>query len=161
MKTRDLFIACLSFAVAQVGAWQRPEIAPEWIGARPGVWTMDLTAATNAAAATGHYTVFMTSGQWWCPDCTSFDAHVLSAPAWTQYVQEQGYYLAMVDYPYRDGVKGWTWLWDTNYVETVATNLTMESAAEEVVRRYQIEDFYSAPGAKKQTINGVDYGRIA
>ena len=133
-------------------AWTKPEIVPAWFGAEPGVWTMDFCAATNASAQIGAYTIFMTSGQWWCPDCLSFDKHVLMSDEWNQYIQKSGSYLTLVDFPFRDGTRGFTWLWDTNYVETVATNLTMESAAREVVRRYQIEDDYAAPDAKTQTI---------
>ena len=79
---------------------------PRWRGAKVGEWTMDYEAARSQAASEGRGVILFTTGSWWCPHCEAFEEKVLldHAAQWRNYVQEKGYYLVMLDFPYRNHV---------------------------------------------------------
>ena len=79
---------------------------PRWKGAKVGEWTMDYEAARSQAIAEGRGMILFTTGSWWCPHCEAFEEKVLldHAAQWRAFVQERGYYLVMLDFPYRGHV---------------------------------------------------------
>ena len=100
---------CLGlFAANKPGYVVKPSIiVPEWSGATPGVWTMDYASALANAKADGKWTLMLYSGMWWCPHCQPLEEHVLTKPAFSNYVAECGYYTTVLDNPYRDGYSNW------------------------------------------------------
>lgn len=149
-----LFGGCLGlFAANKPGYVVKPSlIVPEWSGATPGVWTMDYSSALANAKAEGKWTLMQYSGMWWCPHCQALEERVLTQPAFSNYVAECGYYLTVLDGPYRDGYSNWCWLYETNYVENVA-HLTMEEALQEIDNRYAVQESYALPGATEYNIS--------
>jgi len=145
---------CLGlFAANKPGYVVKPSlIVPEWSGATPGVWTMDYASALANASADGKWTLMLYSGMWWCPHCQPLEEHVLTKPAFSNYVAECGYYTTVLDNPYRDGYSNWCWLYETNYVENVA-GLTMEEALQEIDKRYAVQESYALPGATEYNIS--------
>ena len=141
------------FAANKPGYVVKPSaIVPEWVGAEPGVWTMDYESALANANAAGKWTLMQYSGMWWCPHCQALEARVLTQPAFSNYVAECGYYLTVLDCPYRDGYSNWCWLYETNYVENVA-HLTMEDALQEIDNRYAVQESYALPGSTEYNIS--------
>ena len=141
------------FAANKPGYVVEPSlIVPEWSGATPGVWTMDYASALANAQAEGKWTLMLYSGMWWCPHCQPLEKHVLTQPAFSNYVAECGYYTTVLDNPYRDGYSNWCWLYETNYVENVA-HLTMEEALQEIDKRYLVQESYALPGATEYNIS--------
>lgn len=154
------FFACSNVAQAVV---QQSEIVPTWSGAEIGIWTLDYISATNNAAKTGSNTLLLFSGMWWCPHCQALEASVLTQDAWADYIAAKQIYTTVLDFPARNGKSNWCWLWETNYIDSAG--LTMEEAADELMRRYSVQDDFSEPGAVRQTVtldNGTtfDYGKI-
>ncbi len=144
------------FAANKPGYVVKPSaIVPEWSGAEPGVWTMDYASALANANAEGKWTLMQYSGMWWCPHCQALEERVLTQPAFSNYVAECGYYLTVLDSPYRDGYSNWCWLYETNYVENVA-HLTMEEALQEIDNRYAVQESYALPGATEYNIASWD-----
>ena len=109
-------------------------IRPRWTGAKAGEWTMDYEAALAQAKATGKCTLLFVTGSWWCPHCEALEEKVLLSDAWAEMIAEKGYYLTMLDFPYRGTVKeaevskskypelgaGWgfqCWLYDDVYLK--------------------------------------------
>lgn len=145
-------------------------IVPEWSGAEPCAWTMDYVAATNAAAASGRWTLMQFTGMWWCPHCQALEEGVLTTPAWSNYVESVGVYLVAMDYPYRDGYSNFCWLWDGDYLREKCGGMSFEEGTNTVYRRYAVQDAFSTPGAARQTVslydgtgaitNKIDYGRV-
>lgn len=123
---------------------------PAWTGAEPCKWTMDLSSATNNAAAADRWTILLYTGSWWCPHCQPLEAYVLLDPSFREYVEANGYYLVAQDFPYRDNRSNWCWLYETNYVQNVA-GLTMEQARDAIDEMYKVQDAFSAPGAALTT----------
>ena len=91
---------------------------PRWRGAKVGEWTMDYEAARSQAVAEGRGLLLLTVGTWWCPHCEAFEDKVLldHAAQWRNFVQERGYYLVMLDFPYRLHVDD-AQLWKSKYPE--------------------------------------------
>lgn len=125
---------------------KEPGIMPAWTGAEPCKWTMDLSSATNNAAAADRWTILLYTGSWWCPHCQPLEAYVLLDPSFREYVEANGYYLVAQDFPYRDNRSNWCWLYETNYVQNVA-GLTMEQARDAIDAMYAVQDSFSVPGA--------------
>ena len=128
---------------------KKSKIKPQWSGAKAGVWTMDHEAALANAAAAGKYTLMLYSGMWWCPHCQNLEENVLVKSDWKKYVKDCGYYLTVLDFPYRDGRSNWCWLWDESYRKSA--KLTAEEATEEIIRMYAVQDAYALEGAQRQT----------
>ena len=91
---------------------------PRWRGAKVGEWTMDYAAARAQATAEGRGLLLLTVGTWWCPHCEAFEDKVLldHAAQWRDFIQERGYYLVMLDFPYRLHVDD-AQLWKSKYPE--------------------------------------------
>ena len=83
---------------------REPTIKPQFSGAESGVWTLDWKTALVKAQSEGKYTLVLFTGSWWCPYCHTIEDLVLTSDAWRKYVQEKGFYLAELDYPYRYAV---------------------------------------------------------
>ena len=149
MKRKLIGIALtLGFSLASSAVVKKPSICPTWSGAEPGVWTMDYETALAKAQTDGVYTLMYYSGLWWCPHCQALEETALSTQAWADYVQANGFYETVLDFPNRAGTGNWCWLWETNYVEEAG--LTMDAAKAEVESRYMVQDSYSVPGATRQ-----------
>ena len=150
---RICLAALAALTVMAAGAFdydvKKSKIKPQWSGAKAGVWTMDHESALANAAAEGKYTLMLYSGMWWCPHCQNLEENVLVKPDWKKYVKDCGYYLTVLDFPYRDGRSNWCWLWDESYRKSA--KLTAEEATEEIIRMYAVQDAYALEGAQRQT----------
>lgn len=109
-----LAAAAFEYDVRQPGDVLRPK----WSAAdtAPGVWTLNVADALAKAQADGKCTVVLNTASWWCPYCETLEATVLGSGAWQDYVAENGYYLAMLDFPYRNPVPE-DQLWKSRYPE--------------------------------------------
>ena len=126
----------------------RPDLVPQWSGAEPGVWTQDYESALAAAKADRKYTLMVFMGTWWCPHCQPLEEYVFASPEFQAYVAAEGYYLTLLDFPYRDGVSEWTWLWDPEYrTANGIGDWTPQQIAEEYIRRFEFQDSMSRGGA--------------
>ncbi|MCR5415082.1 MAG: thioredoxin family protein [Kiritimatiellae bacterium] len=87
-----------------------PLIKPRCKGAEPGEWTLDRESAFAKAKAEGKCTILLLTGGWWCPFCHTLEKTVLVNEKWQSYVEERGFYLAEMDFPYRyDVPEGQEW----------------------------------------------------
>lgn len=101
---------------------------PYWIGEKTidelgfGEWTMDLDVATNKVAQTvanggKAYTLVMSAGPLWCPDCFGFEEDVLSKQAFSDWAKANNVALVLIDQP-RWGLPGPSLLsWDYGNAE--------------------------------------------
>ncbi len=156
---------------------------PRWKGARVGEWTMDYEAARSQAIAEGRGLIVFTTGSWWCPHCEAFEEKVLleNASRWRNYIQEKGYYLVMLDFPYRGHVDdsqvwksarpecgdGWgfqCWLYDDDYLEE--NGLTREDGMKAIMDLYRLQKSLALESASPITIKSWDgseeftYGKV-
>ena len=163
---------------------QRPSdtFRPQWSGARPGVWTMDYEAAAAKAKAEGRFHIMLVTGSWWCPYCQRFEQNVGLSAAWRNYVAEKGFYLSMLDYPYRFHVDddqihkskypamgdGWgfqCWLYDDEYLSE--NGLTAEDAFRTIQRFYEKQGELAPETADQFVMRTWDgsaeftYGKVA
>ena len=155
---------------------------PQWSGARPGVWTMDYEAAAAKAKAEGKIHIMLVTGSWWCPYCQRFEQNVGLSTAWRNYVAEKGFYLSMLDYPYRFHVDdeqihkskypemgdGWgfqCWLYDDEYL--AENGLTAEDAFRTIQRFYEKQGALAPETADQFVMRTWDgaaeftYGKVA
>ncbi len=131
-------------------------LVPKWSAVNPGEWTFNYEGALAKAKAEGRYTLLLFAGLWWCPHCQSLEANVLQKDAFKQYVAERGYYLAALDFPYRDGHTMWTWLWDPAYrAANGIGDWTPTQIADEYVKRFEYQEFMHTEGAVTTTNNNV------
>ena len=131
-------------------------IVPVWSGANAGEWTFDYETALAKAKADGKYTLLLFTGMWWCPHCQAMEENALNKPGFAQYVAENGYYLAAVDYPYRDGHSNWCWLWDPDYRNANGIGgWTQEQVADEIARRFEFQELMHTEGGATTTNNNV------
>ena len=184
MMTAGLALAalCLTPAMAEYNVRRPAEsFKPAWTGARAGQWTMDYEAALANAGADGKCTVMLVSGSWWCPHCEAFEEKVLLSDEWKSMVSEQGYYLTLLDFPYRGTVKdeelsksihpelgpGWgfqCWLYDADYL--AENGLTVEDGLREIEKRYRLQKELADESAAQVTIQMWDgsgeftYGKV-
>ena len=156
---------------------------PRWKGAKAGEWTMDYEAARKQAAAEGKCVLLFTTGSWWCPHCEAFEEKVLldHAAQWRSYIQEKGYYLVMLDFPYRGHVEdsqlwkskypeygdGWgfkCWLYDEDYLEE--NGLTKEEGLNAIMDLYRLQKSLALDSATPVSIKTWDgsedfnYGKV-
>ena len=156
---------------------------PRWKGAKAGEWTMDYEAARTQAAAEGKGLLLLTTGSWWCPHCEAFEEKVLldHAAQWRNYIQEKGYYLVMLDYPYRGHVDdaqlwksahpeygdGWgfkCWLYDSDYL--AENGLTQEEGLNAIMDLYRLQKSLALDSASPVSIKTWDgsedftYGKV-
>lgn len=164
---------------------RRPSDAarPRWSGAKVGEWTMDYQAARSQAVAEGKSVIVFTTGSWWCPHCEAFEEKVLleNAAKWNAYVQENGFYLVMLDFPYRLHVKddeieksthpefgdGWgfkCWLYDDEYL--AENKLSKVDGLNAIMDMYRIQQLLALPTASPVSIKSWDgkedfnYGKV-
>ena len=156
---------------------------PRWKGAKAGEWTMDYEAARKQAAAEGKCVLLFTTGSWWCPHCEAFEEKVLldHAAQWRNYIQEKGYYLVMLDFPYRGHVNddqlwksahpeygdGWgfqCWLYDSDYL--AENGLTQEDGLNAIMDLYRLQKSLALDSATPVSIKTWDgsedfnYGKV-
>jgi len=156
---------------------------PRWRGARVGEWTMDYEAARSQAVAEGRGLLLFTTGSWWCPHCEAFEEKVLMANAarWRNYIQEKGYYLVMLDFPYRGHVDdgqlwksaypeygdGWglqCWLYDEDYL--AENGLSREDGLNAIMDFYRLQKSLALESASPVSIKTWDgtedftYGKV-
>ena len=164
MTTRML--ACVSLAAVAAASFaevKEPSIRPSWSGASVCEWTMDYQSALSQARDEGRWTLMLFTGAWWCPWCQPLEEKVLDTDEWRAYAAQKSLYEVEMDYPARDGVSRWCWLWETNYLATAG--LTPEQGAAEVFDRYMVQDAYALPDATTNTVEveghePVSYRRI-
>ena len=156
---------------------------PRWKGAQAGEWTMDYEAARQQAMAEGKGLLLLTTGSWWCPHCEAFEQKVMldHSTQWRNYIKEKGFYLVMLDFPYRGHVDdeqlwkskypvygdGWgfqCWLYDEDYLRE--NDLSKEDGLNAIVDMYRLQDSLALDSATTVTINKWDgseeitYGRV-
>lgn len=130
-------------------------LVPKWNEANVGEWTFNYEGALAKAKAEGRYTLLLFAGFWWCPHCQALD-EILVKDAFKSYVAGRGYYLAALDFPFRDGHSMWTWLWDPAYrAANGIGDWTPQQIADEYVRRFEFQDLMHAPDGATTTNNNV------
>ena len=117
-----------SAQIGIIGHKENSVLNPYWIGEKTvdelgfGEWTMDLDVATNKVAKTiadggKAYTLVMSAGPLWCPDCFGFEEDVLSKKAFTDWAKANNVALVLIDQP-RWGLPGPSLLsWDYGNAE--------------------------------------------
>ena len=131
-------------------------IVPTWSGTNPGEWSFNYEGVLAKAKAEGKYTLLLFSGMWWCPHCQALEKNVLNTDGFRQYVAEQGYYLSVVDFPYRDGHSNWCWLWDPAYrAANGIGDWTPEQVADELIKRFEFQNLMHSPNGITTTNNNV------
>ena len=157
------------------------EIRPELTGAAAGKWTMDYEAAQSAASAAGKCHIMFVTGSWWCPHCEAFEEKVLLSDAWRRFLSDNGFYLSMLDFPYRGTVSedqewksahpemgpGWgfkCWLYDDDYL--AENGLTREDGFRMIQSLYEKQKSLAPETASQVTIKTWDgaedftYGKV-
>lgn len=131
-------------------------IVPSWSGTNPGEWSFNYEGVMAKAKSEGKYTLLLFSGMWWCPHCQALEENVLDTDSFRQYVAEKGYYLAVADFPYRDGHSNWCWLWDPAYrTANGIGDWTPEQVADELAKRFEFQELMHTQGAATTTNNNV------
>ena len=184
MRMTLFFLLLIAGIAAQAFEYdvRKPAIKPQFIGAESGIWTLDWETALTKAQSEGKYTLVLFTGSWWCPYCHMIEDLVLTSDAWRKYVQEKGFYLAELDYPYRYAVpedqewksyypaasEGWgfkCWLMNPNYL--AENGITAKDGLQNIEKEYRYQGEMSLPGAEQYTMKTWDtageitYGRIA
>lgn len=133
----------------------------------PGVWTLNVDSALARAKAAGKCTILMMTGSWWCPYCQTGEEMVFDSQVWKDYVAENGFYLAMLDYPYRNDVpadqewkswrpdlgKGWgfkCWLMNPDYLNEIG--LTQDEGLDAIMNLYRRQGALALKTAQQITI---------
>ena len=163
-----VLVSLLMFSFPSYGDWafnvptsypydvKPSSIVPSWNGANPGEWSFNYEGVLSKAKAEGKYTLLLFTAMWWCPHCQALEANVLSKEGFAQYVAEQGYYLAAVDFPYRDGHSNWCWLWDPAYrAANGIGDWTPNQVADEIIKRFEFQELMHAPNGATTTNNNV------
>lgn len=156
-------------------------LRPRYQGAAAGEWTLDVNAALTAAKAEGKCTVLFNTGSWWCPYCETMEDLVLKSDEWKSFVKENGFYLAMLDFPYRGTVPaeqvseswhpelgpGWgfkCWLMCPEYLS--ANGLTEEDGLKAIMAGYELQAALAPEGASEVVISNWNqtaefrYGKV-
>ena len=147
----------------------------------PGVWSLNVDDVLAKAKAAGKYTILLNTASWWCPFCETLEEMVLNSSVWKGYVAEKGYYLAMLDFPYRGHVKdeeiskswhpelgdGWgfkCWLMCPEYL--AAEGLTEAQGLDAIMAEYERQKLLALPTATEVKIQRWDtketftYGKL-
>ena len=102
-------IACTAMSVVAEYNVRQPSdyLRPTYAAAdtAPGVWSLNVEDVFAKAKAAGRPTILLNTASWWCPLCETLEEMVLNTSAWKDYVASKGFYLAMLDFPYRGHVK--------------------------------------------------------
>lgn len=166
----SLTASAFSYDVRQPGDVLRPT----WSAAdtRSGVWTLNVTNALAKAQADGKCTILLTTGSWWCPYCETLEETVLDSQAWHQYLEEEGHYLALLDFPYRNDVpedqvdqswhpelgKGWgfkCWLMYPRYLSEIG--LTETQGLKAIMDLYEMQKSLALESASQLTISNWNH----
>lgn len=132
------------------------------VAAEPGVWSLNFEGALEAAKANGRKLVVLNSGSFWCPYCETLEELVLMSKAWKSFVEENGFYLGVLDFPYRGTVTedqawksvhpelgaGWgfsCWLMDAEYLAGLGLSSNDGFAA--IMHEYEIQKSLALPSA--------------
>ena len=130
-------------------------LVPKWSETNVGEWTFNYEGALAKAKSEGKYTLLLFAGFWWCPHCQALD-EILVKDAFKSYVAQQGYYLAALDFPDRDGHSMWTWLWDPAYREANGIgDWTPKQIADEYIKRFEFQDLMHAENGATTVNNNV------
>lgn len=131
-------------------------LVPKWSEVNVGEWTFNYEGALAKAKAEGKYTLLLFTGSWWCPHCQALERDVLLKDGFKNYVAEKGYYLAALDFPYRDGHSMWTWLWDPAYrAANGIGDWTPQQIADEYAKRFEFQGLMHTEGGAITTNNNV------
>lgn len=158
-------------------------LRPKWFAAdtQPGVFTLNVRDALQKAQAAGKCTVVFNTASWWCPYCETLEETVLTSAAWREFVADEGFYLGMLDFPYRNDVpkgqeykswypelgKGWgfkCWLMFPEYLSQIG--LTKEQGLDAIMDLYQIQKSLAYDSATQITISNwthtaeFTYGKV-
>ena len=144
-------------------------LRPKWFAAdtAPGAWTLNVGDALQKAKAAGKCAILLNTASWWCPFCETLEDLVLKSAEWQEYVEENGFYLAMLDFPYRGHVTddqvwksyhpefgdGWgfkCWLMNPEFLASVG--LTEAEGLDAITAEYALQDALATPGASTVTI---------
>lgn len=146
-----------------------------------GTWSLAVDDVLAKAKAEGKYTLLMNTASWWCPFCKTMEALVLDSQAWKDYVAERGFFLAMMDFPYRghvDDAQSWKsyrpdlgdgwgfkcWLMNPEYL--AETGLSESEGLEAIMGLYDLQKKYALGTAQQVTIKRWDtkedftYGKL-
>ncbi len=130
-------------------------LVPRWSETNAGEWTFNYEGALAKAKSEGKYTLLLFAGFWWCPHCQALD-DILVTDGFKDYAARQGYYLAALDFPFRDGRSMWTWLWDPAYrAENGIGDWTPQQIADEYVKRFKFQDLMHAKNGAIATNSNV------
>ena len=176
-------MACLSvrsaYDVRQPSDYLRPTYAAD--DTAPGKWSLNVKDVLAKAKAAGQYTILLNTASWWCPFCETLEAMVLDTAAWKDYVAAKGFYLAMLDFPYRGHVKdeeiekswhpelgdGWgfkCWLMSPEYLESIG--LSEEQGLAAIMAEYELQKELALPSANPVSFQRWDtkemftYGKL-
>lgn len=149
-------------------------LRPKWFAAdtQPGVWTLNVTNALEQAQANGKCTILLTTGSWWCPYCETLEETVLDSDAWKKYLADEGHYLALLDFPYRNDVpadqvenswhpelgKGWgfkCWLMYDRYLAEIG--LTKDEGLQAIMGLYEMQKELALDSATQITISNWNH----
>ena len=131
-------------------------LVPKWSEVNAGEWTFNYEGALAKAKAEGKYTLLLFTGSWWCPHCQALERDVLVKDGFKNYVAEKGYYLAALDFPFRDGHSMWTWLWDPAYrAANGIGDWTPQQIADEYAKRFEFQGLMHTEGGAITTNNNV------
>ena len=184
MKRIALYLMLAAGLCAQAYEYNvsEPSIKPQCKGAEQGVWTLDWNAALDRAKSEGRYTLVLFTGSWWCPYCHTIEDLVLTSDAWREYVKENGFYLAELDYSYRyavpagqewksyypDATEGWGFkCWYMNPAYLAENGMSAEDGLKAIQDEYVYQGQMALPDAAMFTMKTWDgasemtYGRIA
>ena len=130
-------------------------LVPRWSETNAGEWTFNYEGVLEKAKSEGKYTLLLFAGFWWCPHCQALD-EILVKDEFKDYAARQGYYLAALDFPFRDGHSMWTWLWDPAYrAANGIGDWTPQQIADEYVKRFEFQDLMHAQNGATATNNNV------
>ena len=169
IKSTGVVVLLLACAVAAKADWEpnfQPNrypykvgpsaLVPKWSEVNAGEWTFNYEGALAKAKSEDKYTLLLFAGMWWCPHCQALESKVLLTDAFKEYVAARGYYLAALDYPFRDGHSMWTWLWDPAYREANGIgDWTPQQIADEYVKRFEYQELMHAKGGATTENNNV------
>ena len=178
-KTAALALAAL--AVGQLAAFEysvrRPSdyLKPTFHAAdtAPEKWTLAVDDAIAKAGAAGKYTIILNTASWWCPYCETLEELVLSSARWKSYVSQRGFYLAMLDFPYRLHVSedqvwksarpdlgdGWgfkCWMMNPEYLAEIG--LTENEGLDYIMEMYEQQKKYAPASGTLITMKRWDTG---
>ena len=168
-----------AYDVRQPSDYLRPTYAAA--DTAPGRWSLNVSDVLAKAKAAGKCTILLNTASWWCPFCETLEEMVLNTAVWKEYVEAKGFYLAMLDFPYRSHVKdeelakswhpelgdGWgfkCWLMNPDYLASIGLSEDQGLAA--IMAEYEMQKLLALPTANEVKILRWDtkepftYGKV-